>query len=221
VIRRARSMVSPASPRAYYPIFLDLDGRSCLVVGGGPIAQRKVEGLLAAGADVTVVSPVVTERLRALIRSGRCRHLARRYRARDLTGRAIALVATADSRVTARVHRDALRAGVLVNAADDPERCDFILPAILRRGRLTVAVSTGGASPALARAVRDELERLLPESYELLLEVLAEVRARVRRRAVEVPAQKWHAAIDDDLRALVAAGRAEEAATLLATRLAG
>jgi siroheme synthase (precorrin-2 oxidase/ferrochelatase) len=134
---------------------------------------------------------------------------------------ALVLVATGTDSVAARVYRDARRAGVLVNAADDPARCDFRLPALLRRGRLTVAVSTGGASPALATVVRDELERLLPDSYAPLLEVVAAVCARVRRRAQPVPAGRWREALDDRLRALVAGGRTAAATALLARRLAG
>ena len=219
--RRARPIrPTPPEASAPYPIALHLRGRDCLVVGGGPVAEGKVGGLLEAGARVTIVSPAVTERLREWIEQGRCRHLARAYRPRDVVGRAIALVATGDVRVTARVHRDARRAGVLVNAADDPERCDFFLPAVLRRGRLVVAVSTGGASPTLARVVRDELERLVPESYALLLEVVAAVRADVRQRQDPVPADRWRAAIDDRLRALVAEGQVEEA-TALALDAAG
>jgi siroheme synthase-like protein len=133
----------------------------------------------------------------------------------------VVLVATGDVRVAARVHRAARRAGVLVNAADDPAHCDFFLPAVLRRGRLVVAVSTGGASPTLARVVRDELERLVPPSYEALLDVVAAVRARVRERREHVPPERWRGAIDDRLRALVAGGRAEEATALLSARLAG
>jgi siroheme synthase-like protein len=220
--RRARPVRSTqpevSSP---YPVALRLGGRDCLVVGGGPVAEGKVRGLLEAGARVTIVSPSVTGHLRAWIEQGRCRHLARAYRPRDVVGRAIALVATGDAQVTARVHRDARRAGVLVNAADDPERSDFFLPAVLRRGRLVVAVSTGGASPTLARVVRDELERLVPESYAVLLEVVAGVRADVRRRQGTVPADRWRAAIDERLRALVAEGQVENATALLAARLAG
>jgi siroheme synthase-like protein len=122
--------------------------------------------------------------------------------------------------VTAQVVRDARRAGALVNAADDPRRCDFFLPAVLRRGGLTVAVSTGGASPALARAVRDELDRLVPESYGLLLEVAASVRERLGRRARERSPERWMAALDDGVRALVADGRRAEATALLSRRLA-
>jgi siroheme synthase-like protein len=204
-----------------YPIALDLRGRSCLVVGGGPVAERKVDGLLAAGARVTIVSPRLTPGLRSRAGRGHCRHVGRRYASGDVAGHALVLVATGTDSVAARVYRDARRAGVLVNAADDPARCDFRLPAVLRRGRLTVAVSTGGASPALATVVRDELERLLPDSYAPLLEVVAAVRARVRRRAQPVPAGRWREALDDRLRALVAGGRTAAATALLARRLAG
>ena len=203
-----------------YPVALDLRGRSCLVVGGGPVAERKVRGLLEAGAAVTVVSPDLTPRLRAWAAGQRCRHVARAYRSADVAGRVLVLAATDDARTTAQVYRDARRAGALVNAADDPERCDFLLPALLRRGRLTVAVSTGGASPALARSVRDELERLVPESYGALLEIVASVRARGRRRGQVVAPGRWIAALDDRLRALVAEGRRAEASAWLSRRLA-
>jgi siroheme synthase-like protein len=217
----ARGIDLPPDGAAPYPVALDLQGRDCLVVGGGPVAEGKVKGLLEAGARVTIVSPLVTERLREWIGQGRCRHAAREYRPRDVAGQTVVLVATGDARVTARVHRDARRAGALVNAADDPGRCDFYLPAVLRRGRLVVAVSTGGASPTVARAVRDELERLVPESYGALLEVVASVRARVRQRGSSVPADRWREAIDDRLRALVAEGRLEDAAARLEARLGG
>jgi precorrin-2 dehydrogenase len=213
-----RRTLAPGAP-PLYPIALDLRRRSCLVVGGGSVAERKVDGLLAVGARVTVVSPALTDRLCEWIERGQCRHIARAYRSRDVRGHAIVLVATGDDRVTARVCRDARRAGALVNAADDPERCDFFLPAIVRRGRLTVAVSTSGASPALASAVRDELEQVLPQSYAALLEVFAEVRARVRRHAGSVPAARWRRALDDRLRTLVAHGHVAEATALLWRRL--
>jgi precorrin-2 dehydrogenase/sirohydrochlorin ferrochelatase len=189
-------------------------------VGGGPVAERKVRGLLEAGAAVTVVSPRLTPRLRAWTARGRCRHVARTCGPRDVAGCALVLTATDDDRLTGRVVRDARRAGALVNAADDPRRCDFFLPAILRRGGLTVAVSTGGASPALARAVRDELDRLVPESYALLLEVAAGVRVRMRRRGRAGSPARWAEALDDRLRALVAQGRRAEATALLSRRLA-
>ncbi len=127
----------------YYPMCLDLAGRPCLVVGGGPVAERKVVGLLQAGARLTVVSPRVTPQLDAWAREGRIRLIQRRYESSDLAGQSLAFVATDDGVVNAEVARDARTAGVLINVADDPAHCDFILPAVLRRGEPAVPVSTG------------------------------------------------------------------------------
>ncbi len=130
---------------AAYPIVVDLVGRACLVVGGGAVAERKVDGLLAADASVTVVSPTLTSALAAFVRDSRIRHARRRYRRGDLAGVTLAFVATGDRHVAAAVAREGRRCGVWVNAADDPAHCDFFLPSVLRRGPLLVAVATGGA----------------------------------------------------------------------------
>jgi len=119
---------------AYYPLSLDMTERRCLVVGGGPVAERKVAGLLDAGARLTVVSPAATDRLRDWARTERIRLRLREYAAGDLAGHSVVFVATDAGRVNAEVARDARAAGVLINAADDPAHCDFILPAGLRRG---------------------------------------------------------------------------------------
>ena len=195
----------------YYPVFLDLTGRRCVVIGGGPVAERKVEGLIAAGASVTVVSPALTARLEALVREGRIRHVGRGYAPRDLAGHQLAFVATDDDEVNAAVARDGQAAGVWVNAADDPAHCDFILPSVLRRGDLVVAVATGGASPALSRAVREELETYFTEDYAVLAEVVAEVRRELKERARVPGWEAWRRALDGDLRRLIAEGRREEA----------
>ncbi|HKX05728.1 MAG TPA: bifunctional precorrin-2 dehydrogenase/sirohydrochlorin ferrochelatase, partial [Methylomirabilota bacterium] len=159
---------------AYYPLCLEMAGRPCLVVGGGPVAERKVAGLLDAGAWLTVVSPTATESLHAWARADRIRLVEREYTAADLAGHSVVFVATDDERVNAAVARDARAAGLLINAADDPAHCDFILPAVVRRGDLTVAVSTGGASPALARTVRDEIGAFLDrDDYAALARVAA------------------------------------------------
>jgi siroheme synthase-like protein len=154
---------------AYYPVFLDLADRPCVVVGGGPVAEGKVAGLLAAGARVTVVSPTVTAPLAGWAAEGRVTHRARAYRAEDLDGQQVAFVATDDAAVTRAVAAEGRARGIWVNAADEPARCDFILPAVIRRGRLVVAVSTGGASPAAARAIREELEGYLTEDHAVLV----------------------------------------------------
>ncbi|HXH84952.1 MAG TPA: bifunctional precorrin-2 dehydrogenase/sirohydrochlorin ferrochelatase, partial [Candidatus Tectomicrobia bacterium] len=138
-----------------YPVCLRLTGRPCVVIGGGAVAERKVDGLLAAGAAVTIVSPLVTPRLARWAADGWIRHVRRAYRVGDLRGHRLAFVATDDGAVTAAVAAEARARGVWVNAADEPAHCDFALPAVLRRGALAVAVGTGGASPALAAVVRD------------------------------------------------------------------
>ncbi len=204
----------------YYPIFLDLADRPCLVVGGGPVAERKVESLLAVGARVTVVSPTVTARLAAWARAGRVAHRARAYRVNDLTGLQIVFVATDDEAVTQAVAAAARARGIWVNAADQPARCDFILPSVIRRGRLAVAESTGGASPAAARAIRKELEGYLTERHAALVDLAAETRANLRTRAVSASPGRWQRALGDRrMRRLIADGRRHQARRMLARRL--
>jgi siroheme synthase-like protein len=181
----------------YYPVCLDLRGRPCVVIGGGPVAARKVEGLLECGARVTVVAPALCPRLRELLAAGRIAVRERPYAEGDLAGATLAIAATDDRAVNARIAAEARARGVWLNAADDPERCDFILPSVLRRGNLQIAVSTGGMSPALARRVREELERLLPAEYAELLPLLADVRAELRREGADIPPERWQSAVDD------------------------
>lgn len=188
---------------AYFPAFLELAGRRCLVVGGGVVAERRVESLVAAGAAVTVVSPALTPRLAGLAAEGRLAHLARDYRDGDLTGAALAFAATDAGDVNAAVAAEGRRRGVWVNAADDPAHCDFILPALVRRGELTVAVSTGGTSPALARAVREELERYLTTEYVTLAEIAAEARRELRAAGRVADAAAWRRALAPDVRRLI------------------
>jgi siroheme synthase-like protein len=204
---------------AHYPIFLDLTDRPCLVVGGGPIAEGKVRGLLAAGARVTVVSPRLTPALAGLVAEGRVTHHARPYAAGDLEGAALALAASGDRGVSAAVLAEGRARGIWVNSADDPERCDFFLPAVLRRGALAVAVSTGGASPALTRAVRDQLERFLPPDLAGLVDVVAGVRGELRARATPVSAEAWNGALADELTRLWPAEWQAEARARLLERL--
>jgi precorrin-2 dehydrogenase/sirohydrochlorin ferrochelatase len=161
--RRAEG--SPLKPRgkprarAYYPAFIDLEGRPCVVVGGGRVAERKVSALLEAGARVTVVSPALTRGLSGKGSAGEIRHRARRFRPSDLGGVFLVIAATDSEEENTRISQAASEAGVpLVNVVDMPEHCGFIVPATVKRGPLTIAVSTSGASPAMARAIREELE---------------------------------------------------------------
>src|SRR5262245_8528543 len=164
-----------------YPLFLNLDGRLCVVVGGGGVALGKVRGLLAAGARVRVVAPEAAPELRALADEGAIELIGRAYREGDLAGGTLAVVATDDPRVSARAADEARSAGVLVNVADAPALCDWIAPSVARRGGATVAVSTGGRSPSFARRLRERIERdvLTPEMAGLLDVVAAERAERV------------------------------------------
>src|SRR6266850_7696679 len=168
----------------YFPTFLDLRGRACLVVGGGLVAERKARALVECGGRVTVVSPLVTAGLAALVATDRVVHRARKFRRSDLRGCALVITATGDSIVDAAVAATARRRRVLVNVVDRPEQCDFILPSVLCRGELQIAVSTGGRSPALAREIRRRLEGLFDASYRDLVARVGAERRRARAAAV-------------------------------------
>ncbi len=164
----------------YLPIFVEVGGRPCLVVGGGEVAERKVRSLLEANADVSVVSPELTPALFQLSATGRIRYHARAYRRGDMRDHLLIFAATADRRLHRALADEARELGVLINVADEPELCSFIAPAVLKRGDLHIAISTGGASPAMARRLRAELEELIGHEYELLLRVLRAVRIRLQ-----------------------------------------
>jgi siroheme synthase-like protein len=195
----------------FYPVSLDLGGRPCVVVGGGAIAHRRVEALLEAGAAVTVVSPGLTPPLEDLVRGGRIRHVARAYSPGDLAGAALALAAADDATVTPAVAREARERGIWLNAADDPTHCDFILPGVVRRGVLTVAVGSGGASPALTRALREYLDRELGDEWTALGELAATARRDLRAAGRAADAETWRRALGAEVRALLAEGRVDDA----------
>jgi len=165
----------------YHPVFLDLRGRSCVVVGGGAVAQQKVQSLVDAGARVTVVSPSLIEALEGLAATHEIVHHARAYRRGDLDAAALSYVAVDDETIQAAVAADAAARGVLVNVVDVPQLCTFIAPAVVRRDPVVVAVSTGGASPALARRLRQELEARVGEEYGVAATILARLRPVVQR----------------------------------------
>jgi precorrin-2 dehydrogenase / sirohydrochlorin ferrochelatase len=160
----------------FYIACLRLKGRRCLVVGGGDIGLEKVEGLLACGADVTLVAPDAHPALRELAQEGSIRWEAREYEPGDLEGCLIVIAATDDTDVNIRVFNDAERRAMLVNVVDVPPLCSFILPAIVRTGPLAVAISTAGASPALAKRMKREIAELFGEPYAELAVLLNDAR---------------------------------------------
>ena len=149
----------------YYPIFVDLRDRPVLVAGAGPVALRKARGLVEAGAKVTIVAPEALPEIAAL----GARLILRRYRATDLRGKFLVLAATNDRKVNASIAAQAKKLGILVNVADAPEECDFLVPARVRDGSLQIAISTGGENPRIAKAMRKSMESLIGEFREKLV----------------------------------------------------
>jgi siroheme synthase-like protein len=188
--------VAAVDPRFAYPVYLDVHEVPVLVVGAGPIAARKVAGLSAAGALVRVVAPDVSAEMAAAVDGGRVASLERRpFQVSDLDG--VRLVVTATGGDTDReVAAAATAAGIWVNAADRPDDCSFILPAIARNGPLSVAVSTDGSSPALARRLRDQAATLLNDEVAALAARLAAERASMTAQGQSTEDRDWDVEID-------------------------
>jgi precorrin-2 dehydrogenase / sirohydrochlorin ferrochelatase len=165
----------------YYPIFLDLLGLKVVVVGGGAVAERKVRTLLQCGAKIVVVSPWLTSRLTGLAKKGSIHYRKRTYRAQDLQGATMVLATTDNRKIQQIIVQDARRKRILVNVADRVELCDFIAPSILRRGDLTFAFSTGGASPGLAQKLRRDLGQQFGQAYADFLHWMGPVRQEILR----------------------------------------
>ncbi|GBD98807.1 siroheme synthase [bacterium BMS3Abin07] len=161
----------------FYPVFLNLKDRKCVVIGGGKVAGRKVLGLLNAGADVTVVSPAITERLEKLVFSGKVRYRARKYRKSDLGGAFLVIAATSDENINRKIYN---AAECLVNTVDMPQYCSFIVPSVVRKGPLKIAISSSGLSPAISRTLRKELEDFIPDDLSMYLSYLREVRQKTK-----------------------------------------
>ncbi len=197
----------------YYPVFIDVTRRKCVVVGGGEVAEGKVAGLLDAGATVTVIAPEVTPRLAEWVAAGRVRHVPRAYQEGDLADAFLVIGATDDPEVNARVWAEATARGLLVNVVDDPPRCVFIAPAVVRRGDLIVAISTSGKAPALAARLRQWLEGVLGDEYARFLELVAPLRARLAQHVPDLDERRrrWYRLVDSDVLALLREGREEEA----------
>ncbi|MGO9013466.1 MAG: bifunctional precorrin-2 dehydrogenase/sirohydrochlorin ferrochelatase [Dissulfurispiraceae bacterium] len=169
------SRVSSTVDHHYYPAFIDLRGKHCIVVGGGKVAERKVAALLRSGAKVTVISPIVTGVLADHCESKRIKHIKRKYRKGDLEDAFIVIAAASDRRVNQEVSLDA---PFLLNVVDAPELANFIVPSVVKRGPLALAVSTSGSSPALAKSIRKELEVFYGKQFGLFVDFLGKQRKK-------------------------------------------
>lgn len=225
----------------YYAVFWEMGDRPVLLVGGGNVADEKVHKLIDAGARVTIVAPELIPEVKQYVDDGRATWIERPFEPGDTEGYEVVMVATDDGGVNKQVADEARSRDIWVNAADDVDNCDFILPSLAKRGKIAIASSTGGSSPALARWLRERMEEFLSEDVELLGDLLAEVRVMARQRDREcagscdqirtpppllckgcpnrVSADTWQEAIDDELQALLRAGDYEGAKSRLIASL--
>lgn len=198
---------------AHYPVNLSLSGQTCAVVGGGPVAERKVESLLEFGAHVRVISPEITARLSEWSSEGRIEYVESEYRAEHLDGAFLVIGATDDRETNKRISSDALDRRMLVNIVDDPELCSFFVPASVVRGDLVISVSTSGKSPAMARRVREEIEARYGPEYGLLADLLGSLRSEIKAKyaTMDERAAAYNRILDSDALCLLAEGRNDEA----------
>jgi siroheme synthase-like protein len=204
----------------YYPVFLNLSGRNCVVAGGGHVALRKVTTLLQHGAAITVISPCLCKGLRELHGEGKILVRHRAYQAGDLEGAYIAIIATGNRTVNLHASLEARCNRIPVNVVDDPGLSDFIVPAIVRRGSVSIAVSTAGKSPALARKIRIMLEGKLDNEYAELALLVEGVRREAKRLKLKISGKRWQEAIDlDYMLGLIKQGKSEKARDVLLERL--
>ena len=203
----------------YYPVFLNLAGKRCVIIGGGAIAQGKIGGLLQAGCQITVISPDATPGIRQAAQRGDVTWLERTYQPGDLEGAFIGVAATNVWHVNREIYEEAERLGVLLNVVDDPDLCSFIAPSVVKREPVTLAISTGGASPALARKLRETLAHAEALEWADLADVLAQARRIVKEKRVAIDPERWQCCITRGLLEMVQEGRGDEALDLLLGQL--
>jgi precorrin-2 dehydrogenase/sirohydrochlorin ferrochelatase len=171
-----------------FPMFVKLEGRRVLMVGAGPVGEGKIESLLAAGASVRVIAPQATPRVREWAREGRIEWEAREYKPSDFAGALLVIAATGSTALHDEIYAEAKSRGVLCNTVDEPERCDFYFPAVVRRGELQIAISTGGLSPALAQRLRKDLELQFGPEWEEWVAKLG--RTRDELKSIPMPPEQ-------------------------------
>ncbi|MGA2333267.1 MAG: bifunctional precorrin-2 dehydrogenase/sirohydrochlorin ferrochelatase [Syntrophales bacterium] len=185
----------------YYPLFLDITDRRCVVIGGGDVAERKVARLLDFGASVVVVGKTLTPGLEAMKKAGRISHIDVDYDQALIDDAFLVIGATDQDDINAEISRDGKEKGILVNIVDDPDKCDFVLPSLIRQGDLLIAISTGGKSPALAKKLREDMEHLFGTEYQTLLEVMGQLREKlvVKGRSSDENRRVFEAVVHSDI----------------------
>ena len=203
----------------YYPVYLNLAGKSCIILGGGAVAQGKIAALRDAGASIVVISPEATPGIQAAARRGDVVWVQREYRPGDLDGAFIAVAATNVWYINREIYEEAEEKGVLLNVVDDPDLCTFIAPSIVKRDPVTLAISTGGASPALARRLREVLADAPALQWADLAGVLSQARKRVKEGRAVVDPDRWQCCLTEELLSLAQSGQTEEALETLLAQL--
>ncbi|WDH81824.1 precorrin-2 dehydrogenase/sirohydrochlorin ferrochelatase family protein [Paenibacillus urinalis] len=177
--------------QAYVPIWLDCSGRTVIVIGGGPVAERKVSGLLNSGANITIISPTMTERLLQLAQHSEVSWIQRPYRQGDLRGAFLVYTATNHADINQQVVKEAKETGALVNSADEPRSGDFITPSVVRRGRMSIAVSASGSSPGAVARIAKQLDQQYGDEYRVYFDFLHQIRQTILSR-IEDPSKRRH-----------------------------
>ncbi len=205
----------------FLPIFLDLKRRPCAVIGGGEVAARKISLLLSAGAQITVYAPAIGDSVQRWIAEGKIRHVAQAFRPEMLDGCALTIAATDEAAVNRQVSEAAKARGIPVNVVDQPDLCTFIMPSIIDRSPVIVAVSTGGSSPVLARLIRARLETLIPAGYGRLARLVSAFRDKVKRRFTHPPRRRqfWEEVLQGNIAELVYSGQDAAAEKALQQRI--
>lgn len=203
----------PKKRSPYYPIYLDIEDREVLIVGGGEVCARKAATLLRYGAKVRVISPAVSGEVRAMAHDGAIRLLEKRYDSDDLTGCALVIASTDDPCVNARVARDSRRKGIPVNVVDVTHLCDFIVPSVIEKGSIQIAISTGGKSPALSRKLREAIESSLGDEWSQVNDILGRLRPIAKKSLVTDTDRKelFDAVLSSGVLELIRDGRGDEA----------
>ena len=204
-------MSQPQGAQKYYPVFLNMQGQLCVVIGGGEVAERKVQALLEAGAVVTLIAPECTDGLIAMTSDSSVTWHQRTYETGDLEGAFIAIAATDDRAVNETVTKEATERNTPLNVVDVTDLCTFIAPSVIHRGPVTLAISTGGMGPALARKLRQELEGNDALAFADLAEIVADVRAELKARALTVDPEGWQAALNTEVLGLYQSGQQTQA----------
>src|SRR5215211_2455015 len=219
---RPSSSLDQKAMNTYYPVYIQLREQPCVVIGGGKIAEGKVEGLLAAQAKVTVISPNLTPRLQALAEEKQIAYLARIYRPGDLVGAFLVICATDQVEINHKVWEEATTNRQLVNVVDDTPRCNFIAPSILRKGDLTIAISTSGKAPALAVRLKERLQGELGPEYARFLDLAGELREPLAQHIPDFETRKalWYEIVDSEILDVLADGD-ERLAREIISRIVG